>query len=80
MESTPLVTRRAGTAVADAVGTSADLRASATEGKGSDRVADALTFLAGGGEAARLIRARDWSGHPLGPPESWHSMRLSCVT
>ncbi|WP_267356100.1 MULTISPECIES: PAS domain-containing sensor histidine kinase [unclassified Methylobacterium] len=32
---------------------------------------DPLAFLAGGGEAARMIRARDWSGHPLGPPESW---------
>ena len=28
-------------------------------------------FLAGGGEAARMIRARDWTGHPLGPPDSW---------
>ncbi|MEH3148313.1 MAG: ATP-binding protein [Methylobacterium frigidaeris] len=32
---------------------------------------DTLPFLAGGGEAARLIRVRDWSGHPLGPPEGW---------
>ncbi|MCJ2020385.1 ATP-binding protein [Methylobacterium sp. E-065] len=32
---------------------------------------DPLAFLAGGGEAARMIRARDWSGHPLGPPDSW---------
>ncbi|MER2196572.1 hybrid sensor histidine kinase/response regulator [Methylobacterium brachiatum] len=32
---------------------------------------DPLAFLAGGGEAARMIRARDWSGHPLGPPETW---------
>ncbi len=32
---------------------------------------DPLSFLAGGGEAARMIRARDWSGHPLGPPETW---------
>ena len=31
----------------------------------------ATAFLAGGGEAARLIRERDWSGHPLGPPETW---------
>ncbi|MDP1026886.1 ATP-binding protein [Sphingomonas sp. KR1UV-12] len=30
-----------------------------------------LRFLAGGGEATRLILERDWSGHPLGPPESW---------
>jgi PAS domain S-box-containing protein len=34
-------------------------------------VTDPLSFLAGGGEAARMIRARDWSGHPLGPPETW---------
>ncbi|GJE28506.1 PAS domain-containing protein [Methylobacterium organophilum] len=32
---------------------------------------DALAFLAGGGEAARLIRERDWTDHPLGSPESW---------
>ncbi|MCJ2058576.1 ATP-binding protein [Methylobacterium sp. J-048] len=32
---------------------------------------DPLAFLSGGGEAARMIRARDWSGHPLGPPETW---------
>ena len=30
-----------------------------------------LRFLAGGGEATRLIIERDWSGHPLGPPEAW---------
>ncbi|WP_132250449.1 PAS domain-containing protein [Methylobacterium segetis] len=29
------------------------------------------SFLDGGGEAARLIRARDWSDHPLGSPECW---------
>ncbi|CAA2156035.1 Blue-light-activated protein [Methylobacterium brachiatum] len=32
---------------------------------------DPLAFLAGGGEAARMIRARDWSGHPLGSPQTW---------
>ena len=32
---------------------------------GSEVVSDALAFLAGGGEAARMIRERDWSGHPL---------------
>jgi PAS domain S-box-containing protein len=31
----------------------------------------ALRFLAGGGEATRLILGRDWSGHPLGVPETW---------
>ena len=30
-----------------------------------------LGFLDGGGEVAGRIRARDWSGHPLGPPETW---------
>ena len=28
-------------------------------------------FLQGGGELGALIRAKDWSGTPLGPPESW---------
>ncbi|KQP61227.1 ATP-binding protein [Methylobacterium sp. Leaf108] len=28
-------------------------------------------FLAGGGRAAQMIRARDWSGHPLGAPHAW---------
>jgi PAS domain S-box-containing protein len=37
----------------------------------SHLVTDPLSFLAGGGEAARMIRARDWTGHPLGPPETW---------
>ncbi|WP_375243378.1 ATP-binding protein [Sphingomonas parapaucimobilis] len=30
-----------------------------------------LRFLSGGGEAARLILERDWTGHPLGKPEAW---------
>ena len=30
-----------------------------------------LRFLSGGGEAARLILERDWTGHPLGKPETW---------
>jgi hypothetical protein len=34
-------------------------------------VTDSFPFLSGGGEAARMIRARDWSGHPLGLPETW---------
>ena len=36
-----------------------------------NRATDPLAFLAGGGEAACMIRARDWSDHPLGPPEGW---------
>ena len=31
----------------------------------------ALRFLAGGGDAARLIMERDWTDHPLGAPENW---------
>ena len=30
-----------------------------------------LDFLGGGGELGKLIRAKDWSGTPLGPPEGW---------
>ena len=30
-----------------------------------------LTFLAGGGEMGRLIRAHNWAATPLGPPETW---------
>ncbi|WP_230480538.1 ATP-binding protein [Sphingomonas sp. Leaf21] len=30
-----------------------------------------LAFLEGGGAATRLILERDWTGHPLGPPERW---------
>jgi PAS domain S-box-containing protein len=38
---------------------------------GDSAAADPLAFLSGGGEAARMIRERDWSGHPLGPPAGW---------
>ncbi len=31
----------------------------------------ALRFLAGGGEATRLILQRDWADHPLGEPGGW---------
>ncbi|QRE77879.1 hybrid sensor histidine kinase/response regulator [Methylobacterium aquaticum] len=34
-------------------------------------MSDPLPFLAGGGRAAAMIRARDWSRHPLGLPETW---------
>ena len=30
-----------------------------------------LRFLAGGGQASRLILDRDWTAHPLGRPETW---------
>jgi signal transduction histidine kinase/ActR/RegA family two-component response regulator len=29
------------------------------------------TFLSGGGKVGAMMRAHDWSGSPLGPPESW---------
>ena len=32
---------------------------------------DGCAFLNGGGEAARMIRERDWSTHPLGYPQTW---------
>ena len=28
-------------------------------------------FLTGGGEMGKLIRSKDWSGSPLGTPETW---------
>ena len=38
--------------------------------------AEAPEFLAGGGEVGRLMRAKDWSATPLGPPEDWpHSLK-----
>ncbi|TFI57332.1 PAS domain S-box protein [Sphingomonas parva] len=30
-----------------------------------------LAFLAGGGGTGALLRARDWTGSPLGPPQGW---------
>jgi len=32
---------------------------------------NSVAFLAGGGEMGALMRAKDWSGTPLGPPRSW---------
>jgi len=37
----------------------------------SDDLPPGLGFLAGGGAATRLILARDWRDHPLGPPDRW---------
>lgn len=34
-------------------------------------VRDPLSFLAAPGDMARLIRERDWTGHPFGPLEVW---------
>ena len=38
-----------------------------------DELDPPLRFLAGGRGAARLILARDWTDHPLGPPADWSS-------
>lgn len=35
------------------------------------RTSGDLAFLAGGGDMARAISARDWSDSPLGPPVGW---------
>ena len=35
------------------------------------RASNAEAFLQGGGELGALIRAKDWSRTPLGPPENW---------
>ena len=44
-----------------------------TPGQGDKPTAPipAPDFLAGGGEMGALMRARDWTGTPLGPPETW---------
>ena len=34
-------------------------------------MAQPLDFLVGGGEVGALMRSRDWSASPLGPPETW---------
>jgi len=38
------------------------------------------SFLAGGGHAAERILARDWSGHPMGPPDRWPDAFVSALT
>jgi PAS domain S-box-containing protein len=41
-------------------------------------VESAIPWLAGGGEMGQLMRTRDWSDTPLGPPEHWpESLQLS---
>ncbi len=40
----------------------------------------ALRFLAGGGDATRLILERDWSSHPLGPPDIWPDILKSTLS
>ena len=39
----------------------------------------APSFLSGGGETGALMRAHDWSGSPLGPPDSWPQSLRSVV-
>jgi PAS domain S-box-containing protein len=47
-------------------------------------VQEHIPWLAGGGEMGALMRTRDWSDSPLGPPENWpESLQLSasiCVS
>jgi PAS domain S-box-containing protein len=38
------------------------------------------SFLRGGGELGALMRAKDWSAHPLGPPESWSQSIRAAVS
>src|SRR5687768_13894803 len=38
---------------------------------GADPMVGSPTFLAGGGELGGLMRAFEWAGTPLGPPEGW---------
>jgi len=44
-----------------------------TPGQGDKLTSPGATpdFLAGGGEMGALMRARDWTRTPLGPPETW---------
>ena len=45
------------------------------------RHSEGLEFLQGGGEAGRLIRAKDWSTSPLSSPGAWpQSLRTSVST
>jgi two-component sensor histidine kinase len=41
---------------------------------------DQLSFLAGGSEMARMIRERDWSTHPFGPPGTWPQSLRSALS
>ena len=38
---------------------------------GGPKPSNRLDFLSGGGEMGTLMRARNWSATPLGPPELW---------
>lgn len=51
---------------------------SQTNQKPQRPVPERSPWLAGGGEMGQLMRTRDWSDSPLGPPESWpESLQLS---
>jgi PAS domain S-box-containing protein len=46
----------------------------------ADALPDELRFLAGGGEATRMILERDWSDHPLGQPAGWPDILKSTLS
>ncbi|MBE7186493.1 MAG: PAS domain S-box protein, partial [Methylobacterium mesophilicum] len=46
----------------------------------ADTLPPHLGFLSGGGEATALILDRDWSDHPLGPPEQWPTALKSTLS
>src|SRR5690349_3781190 len=39
-----------------------------------------LVFLSGGGDVGALMREKDWSGSPLGPPSAWPQSLRSVVS
>jgi PAS domain S-box-containing protein len=43
------------------------------------RAGSPIDFLAGGGECGELLRQRDWSQTPLGPPEQWPRSLRTCL-
>src|SRR5690242_7444770 len=43
-------------------------------------VGPALPFLDGGGALGELMRVRDWSDSPLGPPADWPSILKATVS
>src|SRR5207342_1186562 len=40
---------------------------------------DLLVFLSDGGDVGALMRAKDWAGSPLGPPDAWPQSLRSVV-
>lgn len=46
----------------------------------SERATAGIDFLQGGGELGALIRAKDWSKTPLGPPASWPQSLRTAVS